>query len=417
MERAAAPIGRARGIPLRVASDPRFGVLHLLPTLSMGGAELHVARLVAGWQAGPTRPLVVAMHRGGPVEAQLRAAGVPVEVLGIQRAPIRRPLAALRDARCLQAATLAAARRHGVALIQTHLSDADWLGLRVGRALRVPVVVTCHDPHLLPQERGAGDLRARLRRFLQARLWRRADAFIAVGAEVVREIAKVPGVDPARIHLVRSGFVSRPLPAAAQRAEWRARHAALVGEPGGELLLGVGRLVENKGFHHVIEAFASIASERPRARLLIAGDGPERTALAAQIERLGLAGRVVLLGMREDVGELLALADLFVTGTRYEGLGLAAAEALDQEVPVVGFRVSGIEEVVDHERTGLLVAHGDVAAFAAALRALLGDPERRRAFGRAGRPAAQRFEIARARAATLQLYEALLRPASRPSAR
>ncbi|MBL8842052.1 MAG: glycosyltransferase [Planctomycetes bacterium] len=392
--------------------DERFGVLHLLPTLSMGGAELHVARLLDGWQAGPTRPLVVAMHRGGPVEPRLRSAGVPVELLGIQRAPIRRPLAALRDARRLEAATLAAAERHGVALIQTHLSDADWLGLRVGRRLGVPVVITCHDPHLLPQERGAGELRARLRRFLQARLWRRAAAFIAVGAEVVRAIAKVPGVDPARIHLIRSGFVSRPLPSATQRAEWRVKHAALL-EGADELLLGVGRLVENKGFHHVIDAFARLASERPRARLLIAGDGPERAALAAQVERLGLGGRVVLLGARDDVGELLALADLFVTGTRYEGLGLAAAEALDQEVPVVAFRVSGIEEVVDDERTGLLVAHGDLAAYADALRTLLADPARRRAFGQAGRPAAQRFEIARAREATLALYDELLRPALR----
>ncbi len=389
-----------------------YGVLHLLPTLSMGGAELHVARLVTGFEAGPTRPLVVAMHRGGPVEERLRAAHVPVEVLAIQRAPIRRPLAALRDARRLEQGTLAAARRHGVALVQTHLSDADWLGLRVGRQLRVPVVITCHDPHLLPQERGASDLRAKLRRFVQARLWRRADAFIAVGSEVVREIAKVPGVDPARIHLIRSGFESRPLPTLAQRAEWRRRHAALLGDADA-VVVGVGRLVENKGFHHVLEAFARLLARRPRTRLLLAGDGPERPALETQIERLGLQGRALLLGMRNDVDSLLGLADLFVTGTRYEGLGLAAAEALDQEVPVVAFKVSGIEEVVDDGRTGLLVPHGDVAAFADALLVLLNDPARRRAFGVAGRPAAQRFEIARAREATLALYEALLRSRKR----
>src|SRR5262245_29885123 len=100
--------------PTRPAAD---GVLHLLPTLALGGAELHVARLVRGWEAGPTRPLVVAMHRGGPVEARLCAANVPVEVVAIQRAPITRPLAALRDARRLERAVLDAARRHGVALV------------------------------------------------------------------------------------------------------------------------------------------------------------------------------------------------------------------------------------------------------------------------------------------------------------
>ncbi|MSR46920.1 MAG: glycosyltransferase [Planctomycetes bacterium] len=401
-----------------------FGVLHLLPTLSMGGAELHVARLVAGWESGPTRPLVVAMHRGGPVEARLRATNVPVEVIGIQRAPIHRPLAALRDARALEAATLAIAVRHGVALVQTHLSDADWLGLRVGRRLRVPVVITCHDPHLLPQERAATDFRSKLRRFVQARLWRRADAFIAVGAEVVRAIEQVPGVDPARIRLIRSGFESKPLPTAAERTTFRARHAALIGDAhrdahgegareAGGIVLAVGRLVENKGFHHLIDAFAQVAAQRPRARLWIAGDGPEHAALATRIERLGLASRILLLGMRDDVHELLACADLFATATRYEGLGLAAAEALDQGVPVVAFRVSGVEEVVEHERTGLLVPHAAVAALAAATLALLADPERRAAFASAARPSAQRFEIGAARAATLALYAELLRRPAR----
>jgi len=390
--------------PTRPAGD---GVLHLLPTLALGGAELHVARLVRGWEAGPTRPLVVAMHRGGPVEARLRAARVPVEVIGLQRAPITRPFAALRDARRLERAVLDAARRHGVALLQAHLSDADWLGLRVGRALGVPVILTCHDPHLLPQERAAGEWRARLRRFVQARLWRRADAFIAVGAEVARAIAAVPGVDPSRIHLIRSGFESRPLPTATERAAARARHAALLGDADA-VVVAAGRLVENKDFRTLLDAFAIVAARRPRTRLWIAGDGPERAALTAQVARLRLAARALLLGERDDLHELFACADLFATATRYEGLGLAAAEALDQELPVVAFRVAGVEEVVDHGRTGLLVPAGDVAALAAALQELLDDPARRASLAAAARASAQRFEIAAARAQTLALYAELL---------
>jgi len=392
-----------------MAADAAIPILHLLPTLSLGGAELHVARLCAGWQDTPVRPRVVAMHRGGPVAERLRREQVPFEVVGIQRAPVTRPLRAWRDARQLRTAVVAAGRRHGAALIQTHLSDADWLGLAAGRELGVPVVITCHDPHLLPQERTAGEWRARLRRLVQARLWRRAAAFIATSEGVARAITQVPGVDPARVHVIPSGFESRPLPTPAQRAAARARHAALLGAADA-VVLAVGRLVENKGTHHLLDALAQVVAVRPQTRLWIAGDGPERAELAAQVERLGLVGRALLLGARDDVPELLACADLFATATRYEGLGLAAAEALDQGVPVAAFRVGGIEEVVQHEQTGLLVPHGDSGALAAAMLALLTDAARRARFAAAARPSAQRFEIAASRAATWRLYERLTPP-------
>lgn len=394
-----------------MAAAAPLAVLHLLPTLSLGGAELHVARLCAGWQGTAVRPLVVAMHRGGPVEERLRADAVPFEVVGIQRAPITRPFAAWRDARRLQSAVVAAGRRHGAALLQTHLSDADWIGLAAGRELRVPVVITCHDPHLLPQERAAGEWRARLRRLLQARSWRRADAFIAISDGVARAIAQVPGVDPARVHVIPSGFVSRPLPSAERRAAARARHAALLGDAA-QVVLAVGRLVENKGTHQLLDAFAHVVASHPRTRLWIAGDGPERAALAARIERLGLVRHALLLGACDDVPELQACADLFATATRYEGLGLAAAEAQDQGLPVVAFRVTGIEEVVRHDETGLLVPPGDCRAMAAALIALLDDPARRAAFSAAARPSAQRFEITHSRAATWRLYRRLTDPSA-----
>jgi glycosyltransferase involved in cell wall biosynthesis len=383
-------------------------VLHLLPTLSLGGAERYVAALVEGARERSVRPVVVAMHRGGPILERLRAAAVPTEVLGIQRAPIRRPLAAWRDARGLVARVLAIAREQRIDLIQTHLPDADWLGLWSGRKLRVPVIVTCHNPTLVPQERREGEWRTRLRRALQRRLYRRAAALVAVGGAVEKELLALPGVARARVHRIPSGFAPRPPLDPLQRDELRRRHAPLL-RGGGARLLTVGRLVPNKGVDRLLAMLPRVLAARPDVRLLVVGDGPARTELEAQARGLGVAEHVEFLGERDDVFDLLALVDLFVTGTRYEGLGLAAAEALGQGVPVVGFRVAGVEEVVTDGSDGRLVPDGDVAAFADATLELLADPKRREAFGAAGRRSAARFDIARARERTEALYRALLR--------
>jgi len=380
-------------------------VLHLLPTLSLGGAELFVLRLAraAAVTPGAAAMAVAAMHRGGPVEARLRQAGVPVRVLGIQRASVRRPWAAARDARRLVTGATRLARELGADLIQTHLDDADWLGAAVARRLGLPLVLTFHSTRLLPEGRDEASLRARLRRHLQRRLWRRAGALVAVGREVEAILLAAPGVRPEQVHRIPSAIAE---PCQEPREALRRRHAALLGP--GPHLMSVGRLVRNKGHDLVLQAVARLRPRWPGLRLWIAGEGPERAALEAQAAELGLGGAVQLLGAREDVPDLLALADLYLSGSRWEGLGLAAAEAQAAGLPVVAFAVGGLRDVVAHERSGLLVPDGDEAALAAAAGELLADPARRRAMAAAGREQARPFLVQEVLAATCRVYSGLL---------
>jgi glycosyltransferase involved in cell wall biosynthesis len=156
-------------------------------------------------------------------------------------------------------------------------------------------------------------------------------------------------------------------------------------------LLAVGTLVPRKGFDILVAALARIA-ELPW-RLTIVGD-PSRdaataAAIAADIARHGLAPHVTLAGVVSDarLSELYAGSDLFVLASRFEGYGMAYAEAIAHGLPVVGCKGGAIADTVGS--AGVLVDADDVEALADALRALLGDRARRERLAAAARAAAR----------------------------
>ena len=136
------------------------------------------------------------------------------------------------------------------------------------------------------------------------------------------------------------------------------------------LLLALGRLHANKAFDVLIEALAAI----PGAYLWLAGEGPQRDALAALAAARGVGARLRLLGWRDDVAALFAAADVFVCPSRLEPLGNVVIEAWAHGVPVVAAAGVGPAEIVGDGRDGLLVPVDDAAAIAAAVARLLADP-------------------------------------------
>ena len=149
--------------------------------------------------------------------------------------------------------------------------------------------------------------------------------------------------------------------------------------------LAVGSLLPVKDYETLLRAFAALdIGFRPR--LLIAGDGPLHETLTKEVHRLGLDSRVTLLGTRQDVDELLDLADAFVMSSRSEGMPNALMEAMAAGKPVVATKVGGVEELITHGREGYLVEPGRPAGLVHAMRRIMVFPiDRQKKLGRNAR--------------------------------
>lgn len=211
----------------------------------------------------------------------------------------------------------------------------------------------------------------------------RAASFVAAISEYNRRLLReLYGDDAANVVVIHCGAdlsVFKPRPAAPRSGPFT--------------FVTVARLEEMKGHTYLIDAYAKLKQEGVDFRALFIGEGKTRAAIQDQIERLGLADQVSLLGLqpRDRVSDLLAEADavvmpsITVSDGHQEGIPVALMEALAMERPVIATAISGIPELVLDGQTGLLVPERDVDALADALLRLYQSPELRRELGVAGR--------------------------------
>lgn len=139
----------------------------------------------------------------------------------------------------------------------------------------------------------------------------------------------------------------------------------------GHTIAAIGRLTLQKGFDVLISAFASIASVHPTWSLVIIGEGPERSRLAAMAEELGLQNRVSLPGRTPNTIGFLRSVDMFVMSSRYEGFPMTLIEAMACGLPVISTRWNGVSEIVQDGIDGVLVPPNDPPSLAAAMNHLM----------------------------------------------
>jgi glycosyltransferase involved in cell wall biosynthesis len=161
------------------------------------------------------------------------------------------------------------------------------------------------------------------------------------------------------------------------------------------VVLTAGRLTRQKGYDHLIPAFASVAREAPGWTLRIAGAGPKRAELDALIEHHGAGERVQMLGHVSDMGRQMQDASMFVMSSRWEGFPMVLIEAMSKGLPVVSFDCpTGPADIVEHGATGFLVPQGDEQALADAMLELIRDDAKRRRFGAAAAESAAQYTLA-----------------------
>ena len=200
-----------------------------------------------------------------------------------------------------------------------------------------------------------------------------ADRVVAVCGPFARQLQD-RGVLPERI-IVRHNSIGPESPArASEVCEVRDRLGVGNGDP---LILTVGRLSSEKGHVDLISAFAWLRQLFPNihAKLAIAGEGPERSAMESAAKICGLEKDVHLVGHKLDVRPYYAAADVFVLPSRSEGSPYVLLEAMRAGVPIAASAVGGVPEILKHEETALLVKPQDSKSLAVAIGRILNDGE------------------------------------------
>jgi glycosyltransferase involved in cell wall biosynthesis len=235
------------------------------------------------------------------------------------------------------------------------------------------------------------------------------DGVICV-SHAVAEACRQSGIPPRAIRVVHGGIDPEPW----QRGDRARARTALAMDDRQTMLLTVAQLVECKGHACLLEAIASVARIRPEIRLVLAGDGPLRTALEARARELGVDSRVRFLGHRRDVAELLAAADLCVLPSLSEALGVTLMEAALADCAMVTTTAGGIPELTgdnDPQRQPVAwtVPPGDAQALAEAILQALDQPALRKdRIERARRRILDLFTADRMVEATLRVYREIL---------
>jgi len=377
----------ARRFPLDSERLPVLNVLQVIPTLDRSGAEKQMVLLAAGLPRDRFRVEVAALTRLGPLEADLRDAGIPVTRIG-KRLKVD-PFALRRLTRFM------AGRKFDV--VQTWIFAANVYGRVAARRAGVPVVITAE----MAVDLWKGGTQLRIDRHLS----RWTDRVVGNSNAVVEFYAGA-GVPRERLACIPSGIGDEE-PPTVDPAEVR-RSLGL--EPTCPLVLFVGRLAPQKRVKDLIAAFDLLQHVRPDFRLLIAGDGPLRRELEELASAFRLDRFVRFPGHRDDVPRLLAASDLLVLPSEYEGLPNVVLEAMRFRKPVVATAAPGTTEVVADGETGILVPVHTPTALAQAIRVVLDDRALAARFGQAGRERAETdFRAATMVQRFASLYEELAR--------
>ena len=365
-------------------------ILHVITTLDVGGAEQHLLAQVRGQRARGHEVAVAYLKGHGTLLPDFVAAGAAP----VARLPLG-PLFPLRLARLAR----------GADIVHPHLLKADMAvaACALSARARARLVSSKHNDEQV------------LRRALVSRIhgWlgNRPARTIVLSDHVGAFVAEHGRVR--REKLVRIYYGLDPRPFAEALEQGRDARADFGFSPEDVLFVCVARFAPQKAHAVLLEAFAHAREQEPRLALLLVGDDPygaKRKQAEALAARLALGPRCVFAGIRRDVPAILAACDGFVMCSLWEGLGLVFLEAMAARLPVVATRVSAVPEVVEDERTGLLVPPSDAEALSQALVRLAREPALRARLGACGAERVRdSFGLDRMVEETLAVYRSILR--------
>jgi glycosyltransferase involved in cell wall biosynthesis len=334
---------------------------------------------------------------------------------------LRRPIDPPRDFLALQRIT-AFIREQNYQIVHTHCAKAGIVGRIAAQRAGIPVVVhtfhsfswqVAHGFHASALQNHLSSARKRSYIAIERYVASLTDALITVSESGKQEVLDRKLAPPEKLTKIYSGVDLNRFTA---RSASRTKLCRMLGlDPSRPVVGTIGRLSIQKAPLDFVQAAKIILRQKPEVQFVLVGDGP----LAAAVrEAIGSESRIMMLGFRDDVPEMLALLDIFVLSSLWEGLGRALTEAMVMGLPVAATAVNGVLELVTHKKTGMLSPPREPVRLAENIMWLLDHPEEMREMcARARERVMQSFGAERMVQQIEELYERLLAGKGIPSPR
>jgi glycosyltransferase involved in cell wall biosynthesis len=247
-------------------------------------------------------------------------------------------------------------------IVHSHGYKSNIYGILASRKTKVKSIATCHNWSMT-------DPKMRKYRHLDLFFMKKFDKIVAVSNRLKEQIES-SGVKPDKISVIDNGVDIRQFVCEEYDSLFKKKIGANNSK---SIICSIGRLVQEKGFFHLLKAFKDIKKSIPDTRLLIVGDGPLKEALGKAALELGISEKVTFAGIRNDISKILAITDIFVMASLDEGLPMVLLEAMAAKKPVVATRVGAIPDIIEDGQSGILVASGNELELSFAVSGLLLD--------------------------------------------
>ena len=348
--------------------EPPLHILHVIPTLSLGGTERHLVDFIRLSDPGRLRHTVCVLWEP---ETLLPALEGKCDIVTLR-------LAGKHPWVHAAAQIYKVCRRYRPDVMHTWLYDAGISG-RLGSLAFAGIPVVCglqiaaYDPEVIRSQHWS-PRRVGVLRLIDKATARMSRTFFVGISQFVLDSALIHARFPPSRML---GVIPNAISYQASHSEPTALRRRLNIAEDEFVILNVGRLDTQKGQEYLIRAFASAFGEEPKTRLVIFGDGPLRDHLSKLVDELGMTKRILLPGVQTDMGSVYSCADLFVFPSIHEGLGMALLEAMAAGLPCVASDIPPLREILENGSCGVLMPPGDVEAMAATLQRLCADESQR----------------------------------------
>ncbi len=360
----------------------KTSIVYVIGTLGKGGAESQLLMLMQGLPKDEFTSYLFALEAKGQLLDLVESAAIPI-VDGGYDSRVARPIRALQLLRAFWR-LWRLLRYSRASVVHGFLPLTNFIAALTGRFANTSLIVTSRRALNKHQDRLPG--------------WRYLDSLsshlshvVTANAEAVRDdTLRREGGSLTKIRVIYNGLDVKHLhKSIPRRAEMR---RALGLNDDQVVIIIVANLIPYKGHSELIDAMAQLLPRFPDIRLLVVGqDRGIGEALKGQADSRGVTRAIQWLGLREDIPDLLAAADIYVSASHEEGFSNALLEAMGAGKPVVATSVGGTPEMLAQGELGLLVEPNDAIELAKALAELVGNPELREQFGKmaANRVAAQ----------------------------